>query len=248
MDEFENLIEKYRRELVEFSKSSPSAKADTTEYEVKEGSAPMPERGDEFLCVSATDMKKEAADMSEQDADCEAEINEKEIYTQSGGDTSPFNDEKSEDNRPVPKFGTYEDFIKNNPQTGTLRFQVYAAGQAFPVPSARVTVVLELENETRELFDGLTDINGVIDDIVLPAPDKNLSQSPSDTPFLPYSSYTAIVEHPEFAGARFTDIPVFSGVKSVQGVELIPLVSDINEPQMTDTQESGAFPRIKGAE
>ena len=234
MDEFENLIEKYRRELVEFSKNSPPAAEEAAECEDNE--VLQPETGEDIPCVSVPDME------------VIPERNEKEIYTQTEGDTSPFSDEKTEDDRPVPKFSTYEDFIRSNPQTGSLRFQVYAANQAFPVPSARVTVVLELENETRELFDGLTDINGVIDDITLPAPDKNLSQSPSDTPALPYSSYTAVVEHPEFAGARFTDIPVFSGVKSVQGVELIPLVGVGNEPQMTDTQENGAFPRIKGAE
>ena len=246
MDEFENLIEKYRRELVEFSKSNPSAAKDEM-TDCENGESALPEN-ENSLRGEIPNSENEAAPETEQGAEYKPEMNEKEIYTQSEGDTSPFSDEKTADDRSVPKFSTYEDFIKNNPQTGSLRFQVYAANQAFPVPSARVTVVLELESETRELFDGLTDINGVIDDIVLPAPDRMMSQSPSDSPALPYSSYTAVVEHPEFAGAKFTDIPVFSGIKSVQGVELIPLVSVGNEPQMTDTQENGAFPRIKGAE
>ena len=149
---------------------------------------------------------------------------------------------------PVPKFDSYDEFLKANPQSGTMRVQVYAAGQTFPIANADVTLFLELTNGRYDIFEGLTDINGVIDGIILPAPSREMSQSPSDTPVLPYSSYGLTVRHPDFADAVFTDIPVFSGIKSIQGVELVPLISDGREPAVTETDESDSFSRVKGAE
>lgn len=120
-------------------------------------------------------------------------------------------------------YDNYEEFLSNNPQSGALRFQVYAADQTFPIVSARVTVYVKLADGNREMYDGLTDINGIIDNIVLPAPDKTISLSPEST-LPPYSSYSATVEHPDFLTVEFERIPVFSGIKSIQGVEMIALI------------------------
>ena len=149
--------------------------------------------------------------------------------------------------QPTVIFNNYADFLKSNPQKGVLKFQVYAANQAFPVVNARVTVYLRLSDGNREMFDGLTDINGIIDNIVLPAPDKSLSQSP-DSLSVPYSSYTATVEHPDFSNVSFINIPVFSGIKSIQGVEMIPMTESARINGTRTYSETTPFFRLNGGE
>lgn len=149
--------------------------------------------------------------------------------------------------QPVVIFKDYSDFLKSNPQKGVLKFQVYAANQAFPVVNARVTVYLKLSDGNREMFDGLTDINGIIDNIVLPAPDKALSQSP-DSLSIPYSSYSANVEHPDFSNVSFVNIPVFSGIKSIQGVEMIPMTESARINGTRTYTETTPFYRLNGGE
>lgn len=149
--------------------------------------------------------------------------------------------------QPTVIFDNYADFLKSNPQKGVLKFQVYAANQAFPVVNARVTVYLRLSDGNREMFDGLTDINGIIDNIVLPAPDKSISQSP-DSSARPYSAYSATVEHPDFSNVSFVNIPVFSGIKSIQGVEMIPMTESARINGTRTYTETTPFFRLNGGE
>lgn len=149
--------------------------------------------------------------------------------------------------QPVVIYKDYNDFLKSNQQKGVLKFQVYAANQAFPVVNARVTVYLKLSDGNREMFDGLTDINGIIDDIVLPAPDKSLSQSP-DSSSRPYASYNATVEHPDFSNVSFLNIPIFSGIKSIQGVEMIPMTESARINGTRTYSETTPFFRLNGGE
>ncbi|MGN1168683.1 MAG: hypothetical protein ACI4RB_01070 [Acutalibacteraceae bacterium] len=149
--------------------------------------------------------------------------------------------------QPTVIFNNYADFLKSNPQKGVLKFQVYAANQAFPVVNARVTVYLKLSDGNREMFDGLTDINGIIDNIVLPAPDKAISQSP-DNSAIPYSAYSATVEHPDFSNVSFVNIPVFSGIKSIQGVEMIPMTESARINGTRTYTETTPFFRLNGGE
>ncbi len=252
MDDFDNLIERYRRELMEFSKNNCSKPAvsepksnqkdNATQAEICTECKVIPVEKEQILPVNT--QPKEEADFDEMPADIPA--TETENAENVKVDYSQAANENSVGNATVPKFKNYEEFIRNNPQNGSLKVQVFAADHAFPVPSARVVVVLELQNGTREFFDGLTDINGIVDDIILPAPARENSQSPSESPALPYSSYTTYVEHPDFVDARYTDVPVFAGIKSIQGVELIPLVSVGNEPKFVETDESNSFERLKG--
>lgn len=233
MDEIENIIEKYRRELIEFSKSSPyreSAAQTESDKESRRTAAPAAAEADN--CIDKAETEDEAEDYI---IDNGQEFNG---YTEAA--------EQPQEDYIAPKFDSYEDFIKANSGSGTLRFQVFAADRAFPIQSARVSVVLELKNGARELFDGLTDTNGIIDAVTLPAPEAEMSLSPSQSPVLPYSSYTAYIGHPEFVSEKIINIPVFSGIKSIQDVEMIPLVAVGGEPSQIEENEGESFIRLKG--
>ncbi len=144
---------------------------------------------------------------------------------------------------------TYEDFLRKNTETGTLRVQVFAGERTFPIPGAKVEVYLPLiEEESIRLFNGITDVNGIIDNISLPAPPSELSQSPETAQSRPFSFYTVAVEHPRYAGSQFLNVPVFSNVKSIQDVQLIPLVSSGESPQPTTRIQTEPFLQLRGDE
>ncbi|MDD6275668.1 MAG: hypothetical protein PUB20_02430 [Clostridia bacterium] len=137
---------------------------------------------------------------------------------------------------PVPatvprKYKDYEDFIARNPSSGLLKVQVFAADESFPISNAFVEVTTNLEDGERTMFTGYTDIDGIIDNIRLPAPSSSFSLNENNTTE-PYSLYNITVSHPNFSKAQYENAPVFDSIKSVQPVELVPLTDNQKEPGM----------------
>lgn len=145
--------------------------------------------------------------------------NERESF-QSESDIPDDEDTVFEENEPFPE------------SLGALKVQVFMANRAYPVSSAHV-VITGKENK-KVYFDGYTNTNGVVGSILLPAPKKTFSQSPQGTP--PYSQYDITVSHPKFQSRKYLGVPVFSGVESIQNIQLLPLGTD--EEDNTDVTES----------
>ncbi|MBQ8227670.1 MAG: hypothetical protein IJZ88_01515 [Clostridia bacterium] len=146
-----------------------------------------------------------------------------------------------------PRYSTYDEFLRANTEEGLLRVQVFGGNQFFPISGARVRVSLPLANGSDiQQFDGLTDINGVVDNIPLPAPPNSLSQTPDPTQVRPFAYYTILIEHPRYASSRFLNVPVFSEVKSVQNVQLVPLVGTGETPDTTIQFQTEPFLNIRG--
>lgn len=194
MHNFEDMIEKYRRELIEISKQSSVHTGEEREdgrmtAEVLAAEAvPMPEPEEPSAVIAGR----------------------------------------------VP-FADYEEFVRGNPSQGLLRVQAFTANRAFPAPGATVKVYIRLSDGERELYSGTTDIDGVADNIRLPAPDGSISFNENST-IEPYAVYSLRVSKPGYSTAVFEGIPVFDSVKSIQPVELVPLSSDGSEPTQTVTQ------------
>ena len=148
----------------------------------------------------------------------------------------------------LPYYSTYDDFLAANTEKGSLRVQVFGGNQFFPVAGATVKVFLPLAGESEvQLYDAITDINGVADNINLPAPPLSLSQTPNTTSERPFSYYTVTVEHPRYASSRFVNVPVFSEVKSVQNVQLVPLVGTGEAPETAVQFQTEPFLKLRGA-
>lgn len=148
------------------------------------------------------------------------------------GNTTPFTGPLPVTNRPESGRGqdplqeihletiSYEEFLEKNPKTGTLRVQASIAQRTFPVPGAQVMVDKKFLEGNRVFATGVTDENGILDGIVLPAPDKSLSDSPTGKP--PYALYDIHVTHPDFRKEVYSQVPVFDGIKSIQPVQFLP--------------------------
>ena len=126
-----------------------------------------------------------------------------------------------------------DEFLERNPESGNLKVEAFASDRAFGVGSARVMIFLELPSGNVAVYDGITDIDGVSGTVRLPAPPRSLSQSPEtgENPPKPYSVYSVYVEHPDYVRAVFTNVPVFSGTESVQPVRMLAKADGLREPE-----------------
>lgn len=115
---------------------------------------------------------------------------------------------------------TYEEFLAANPQTGALRVQAYIGAQGFPVSGALVTVSAPFKDGERVLYAVKTNADGIADNLILPAPDREASQIPGSQN--PFAEYNVSVSHPDYRTATFTGVPVFAGVRSIQPVVFLP--------------------------
>ena len=250
--EMELLMDRYKKEMLEFSKkngyinSDPDYKPDEREkqqldadinnkgYE-RDRSNPLP------VTQTDTDEKEDAREAVPAQASAEAE--KPPVYGSDSADTvsylknycaSPSTDERRRKCREI------NNFLTANPETGTLRIETFASDRAFAVPSARLMVFLPLESGNITLYDGITDISGSSERIVLPAPPRSLSSSPDNGNVLPFSAYTVYIEHPSFVRSLFNNVPVFSGIESVQPVQMLAKVAGLSEPDPIIVNESGS--------
>lgn len=186
MRELEKMIEKYRQELVEFSKQSPTADEEVFKSD-EDNVAPAMANVLPFISnAGATE--------------------ETEFYK------------------------NFEDFQNKNPSKGVMRVQVTSGGRSYPIINAIVKVSVPLETGDREIFSGYTDINGVVDNIVLPTPDSSYSLDEQNTTVEPFAVYEVTVTHPDFAKSEFFNVPVFANIKAIQPARLVPLTETGGEP------------------
>ena len=114
---------------------------------------------------------------------------------------------------------TYENFQRENQETGLLKIQAYAGRQIMPVSGAQVTITHTFTDGTKEFASGTTDENGILDNIILPAPSKQLAESPTGE--APYAMYDIVVSHPNYRTEIYRQVPVFEGIKSIQPVRFL---------------------------
>lgn len=252
--EMELLMDRYKKEMLEFSKkngyinSDPNYEPDEREkqqidadinnkgYE-RDRSDPLPETAEAE--EASAEMPEAVAAQTEPAPESERAP----VYGSNAADTvsflrnscaSPSTDEQRR------RCGDVSKFLSANPETGALRIETYASDRAFAVPSARVMVFLPLDSGNITLYDGITDISGSSERIVLPAPPRSLSMSPNSGNILPYSAYTVYIEHPSYVRALFNNVPVFSGIESVQPVQMLAKVAGLSEPDPIIVNESGS--------
>ena len=124
--------------------------------------------------------------------------------------------ENAPENDPLQSFPrrdiTYGTFLAEN--TGEI---VKASFEKYP--DADVLVVREFTDGARRFAAGKTDISGVLDGIVLPAPEAALAQQPGAE--VPYALYDIYVTHPDYRTEIYLQVPVFAGVRSIQPVRFI---------------------------
>ena len=250
-NELEPLIEKYRHELMEYSRSNPRFSEPIHEQEQPE---PQPQaeqmsaerirpggnlyRADfeESAAIPVNlDMRRENVAQRESEPVLRAQIpsldNEREnAISEASQGNPPYN------NGTVVEFKNKEEFLKANNRNGFLRVQVSAADQAFPIQNADVVVSKQFADNDSVFFEEHTDASGIMNRITLPAPDRNLSAAPSSV-LQPYSTYDISVTHPGFVSVLLKNAVVFDGIETIQQVVLIPSVPGVDLPPQIENEE-----------
>lgn len=112
--------------------------------------------------------------------------------------------------------------------SGTLRIRAYTAGGALPVKGATVRITGAGEDNGLLSYSLVTDRDGQTEAVTLPAPSVNYSLLPNPTE-LPYSTYDVVITAPGYITKRIRGLTVFSGVNSVQLINMIPGSGDFPE-------------------
>ena len=138
------------------------------------------------------------------------------------------------DKAPTPIPSTISAEQPSAQQNGRLLGVVTSFNSLYPVENARVTVFSGEYEDMQVIDTDLTDNSGKTKVFTLPTPDKNLSMAP-DLSQKPYASYNMLVEADGFLKNIHLNIPIFSGITSIQRSNLI-LDQDQNgnEPQVFD--------------
>lgn len=112
----------------------------------------------------------------------------------------------------------------NNSSTenlGYLIIRVSTARGAIPLENATVTVRGSTPQNSGVIYSLETDISGLTPKLPLPAPPRSNSLAPNgETPF---SLWNIDVFSKGFITAHYSNVPVYSGITSVQSAELVPL-------------------------
>ena len=104
---------------------------------------------------------------------------------------------------------------------GSLRIRAYTAGGALPVPGAIVRIRGADEDNRFIARTLITDRDGLTKKVELPAPSASYSLIP-DSNETPYSVYDVEISAPGYYTKRIDGLTVFSGIESVQLINMIP--------------------------
>lgn len=104
--------------------------------------------------------------------------------------------------------------------SGKLLAVVTTVRTLYPVPNAKVTVFTGDYNAMNVIDTAFTDNSGRTRDFILPTPEKQISLESENTK-IPYAVYNLMVEADGYVPNIHLNIPVFSGVTSIQGSNLM---------------------------
>lgn len=130
----------------------------------------------------------------------------------------------------ISVFSSEESLCKNSGNCGILQVEVTTANGDFPVENAHITVFDETgENVIRFMK---SDINGISPEISLTAPPRSISESPEESSEKkPFSEYRVRVSADGYYPVLNERVVIFSGVKSIQPVNMIPVAEFSDNPQ-----------------
>lgn len=119
---------------------------------------------------------------------------------------------------------------------GYLVIRVSTARGAIPLENATVSVRGSQKEDSGIFYSVETDSSGLTPRFALPAPPRALSQTPNDS--IPYSLWNIDVFKKGYITARFSGVPVYSGVTSIQNAELIPLTEGYEPSERISESET----------
>ena len=116
----------------------------------------------------------------------------------------------------------YQDYISSYPGRGTLKVQISAAYEAFPVNGVEVDVAVIHNGVRYLLYSDRTNSSGIVDNMVLPT-------RPVDTVLAPKTSdsdeaqYLVSLCHPSFQSVIDKVVTVYDRIETILPLSLTPV-------------------------
>lgn len=109
----------------------------------------------------------------------------------------------------------YKSFLREHPARGMLKVQANTASGAYPISGLRVVVTKDFTDGEHTFYSGITDANGIIDGVELPAPPvvNSLNYELPDKG----AGYKLRSFSPEYEDIE-RDVEIFSGIKTIQPI------------------------------
>ena len=112
---------------------------------------------------------------------------------------------------------SYDEFLRRNTATGKLKIQASRAQSALPTEGVRISVIGRFSDARVLFFDGVTDADGIIEGILLPAPP--IASSLQSETARRGALYQVFANHPDYEPQVY-EIEVFEGINSILPISL----------------------------
>lgn len=145
---------------------------------------------------------------SELDAVTVSEFNEDYIFE---GETPPLTEDGEGD-------GDYRGFLRENPEKGSLKIQASRASGAYPASGVRAVLSKKFRDGEHIFYSGITDANGIIDGIILPAPppERSLEYGEAEKAAI----YILKTFSSDYSDSERT-VEIFGGIKTIQPLSMV---------------------------
>lgn len=127
-----------------------------------------------------------------------------------------------------------EDYFNEYAETGYIRVRVSSSRQAMPIKNAAIIISKDYNNEKHILYRETSDESGLTPNLSLPAPDNQSSISPGGNGSPRFATYDMLVMREGYVPVIYRSIPVFSGVVTVQPVQMVPQSDNPNTQKVME--------------
>ena len=118
----------------------------------------------------------------------------------------------------------YEEYIRMYPGRGTLKVQLSVARGAYPIKNAMVDVAQIYNGVRYSLYNDVTDISGIVDNMVLPA--RSIDTTLNFDSLLPEAEYIVTIFHPDFQEITDCKVLIHDRIETILPISLTPLTGE----------------------
>ena len=115
----------------------------------------------------------------------------------------------------------YEAYVRQYPGRGTLKVQLSVARGAYPIKNAMVDVAQIYDGVRYSLYNDVTDISGIVDNMVLPA--RSIGTTLNYDEMLPEAEYMVTVFHPDFQEITDCRVVIHDRIETILPISLTPV-------------------------
>ena len=118
----------------------------------------------------------------------------------------------------------YEAFVRRYPGRGTLKVQISVARGAYPLKNVMVDVAQLLDGVRYSLYNDVTDISGIVDNMVLPA--KSIEGALNADADEPEAEYMITIFHPDFEEITDCAVVIHDKIETILPISLVPKIGE----------------------